>query len=447
MIPCTASQNNLNPYNDKNVDEKFPTTKTYDLTHFDVNVDYSMMRINETFKLFGEVYQRIKINTSSKEVVSELQDLLILLEEFRQYTKILASSTLGTKGNESQTYFNLTGSELNFSGDADFSILNDNAIEFFSHTLGRINCTILIESDNGKHHNGSKNTEICNKLDFDDNSNDRSWNELTSKEQTELLLQALGPQTKYGDKKVLIPTVFYSTVSFLGFPGNLLMCLTIGKNDYMKTAANWLIFNLVITDLVTLLLVIPMEITLFWSNYPIPLGEWGCDMAIVTSELVTYVSILTMIAFTLERYFAICHPTNSKLQFIQSHIVPCILAIWTFGLIAACCWTSFTIAIYLYYHPQKNSIRDTIEQNETLSNDGYTLVKESAMCMPVDPSVTPGIVVLESVYTTLLYFLPILVLPAVYIRISKALYESRKYRHDTPGRDNNMRYTNMKSAI
>ena len=47
--------------------------------------------------------------------------------------------------------------------------------------------------------------------------------------------------------------------------------------------------------------VIPMEITLFWSNYPIPFGEVGCDMAIVTSELVTYVSILTMVAFTLER--------------------------------------------------------------------------------------------------------------------------------------------------
>ena len=85
-------------------------------------------------------------------------------------------------------------------------------------------------------------------------SKNRSWNELTSKEQNELLLQALGPQTKYGIKKVLIPTVFYSTVSFLGFPGNVLTCLIIWKNSYMKTAANWLIFNLAITDLVTLLL-------------------------------------------------------------------------------------------------------------------------------------------------------------------------------------------------
>ena len=44
-----------------------------------------------------------------------------------------------------------------------------------------------------------------------------------------------------------------------------------------------------------------MEIVLFWRNYPIPLGKLGCDLAIVISELVTYVSILTMIAFTIER--------------------------------------------------------------------------------------------------------------------------------------------------
>ena len=173
MIPCAASQTDLNLYNDKNFDVKFPTTKTYDLTHFDANPDYSMMRIYETFKLFGEVYQRIKMNTSSKEVVSELQDLLILLEHFRQYTEILAPSTLDTKGNESQPYSNVSNSEPNFSGDTEFSIFNDNAMQFFSHTLGRINCTISIELDNGKHHNGSKNTEICNKLDFDAYSNDR----------------------------------------------------------------------------------------------------------------------------------------------------------------------------------------------------------------------------------------------------------------------------------
>jgi len=173
MIPCVASQNDLNPYNDEKSDVMFPRTKIYDLTHFDDNADYSMMRINETFKLFREVYQRIQINTSSKEVVSELQDLLMLLENFRQYTKILTSSTLDTKGNDSQTYLNVTNSEQNFSGDSEFINFNDNVMEFFSHTLGRLNCTISIELYNEKHHDGTKNAEICTNLDFDANSNDR----------------------------------------------------------------------------------------------------------------------------------------------------------------------------------------------------------------------------------------------------------------------------------
>ena len=173
ILLCAASEKDLNPYNDKNFDVKFPITKIHDLTHFDDNADYPMMRINETFKLFREVYQRIQINTSSKEVVSELQDLLMLLENFRQYTKILTSSTLDTKGNDSQTYLNVTNSEQNFSGDSEFINFNDNVMEFFSHTLGRLNCTISIELDNEKHHNGTKKAEICTNLDFDANSNDR----------------------------------------------------------------------------------------------------------------------------------------------------------------------------------------------------------------------------------------------------------------------------------
>ena len=77
---------------------------------------------------------------------------------------------------------------------------------------------------------------------------------MSSKEQNEFLLETLGSPRKYGKKKVLIPTIFYSTVSVLGIPGNILTCLTIYKNSYMKTASNFFIFNLAIADLVTLIL-------------------------------------------------------------------------------------------------------------------------------------------------------------------------------------------------
>ena len=48
--------------------------------------------------------------------------------------------------------------------------------------------------------------------------------------------------------------------------------------------------------------VTPIEILLYWQSYPWPLGRVGCTAYTILSELVTYVSILTMIAFAFERY-------------------------------------------------------------------------------------------------------------------------------------------------
>ena len=66
--------------------------------------------------------------------------------------------------------------------------------------------------------------------------------------------EALGAQHKYGEKKVLVPTIIYSAISIFGIPGNILTCLTIVTNSYLKTAPNYFIFNLAAVDLVTLII-------------------------------------------------------------------------------------------------------------------------------------------------------------------------------------------------
>ena len=47
--------------------------------------------------------------------------------------------------------------------------------------------------------------------------------------------------------------------------------------------------------------VLPMEIVLIWHSYPWYLGRAGCVVAVILGELVTYLSVGTMIAFTVER--------------------------------------------------------------------------------------------------------------------------------------------------
>ena len=66
------------------------------------------------------------------------------------------------------------------------------------------------------------------------------------------LEEVIGPQKKYGKSKIWIPTIFYSAVSILGIPGNILTCMTILTNSYMRTAPNYFILNLAVTDLITL---------------------------------------------------------------------------------------------------------------------------------------------------------------------------------------------------
>ena len=44
-----------------------------------------------------------------------------------------------------------------------------------------------------------------------------------------------------------------------------------------------------------------MEILLMWHKYPWHFGKVGCGIAVTLSELVTYVSVGTIFAFTIER--------------------------------------------------------------------------------------------------------------------------------------------------
>ena len=45
----------------------------------------------------------------------------------------------------------------------------------------------------------------------------------------------------------------------------------------------------------------PFELYLLWRQYPWDFGELACDAKMLTTETVTYSSILTIVAFTVER--------------------------------------------------------------------------------------------------------------------------------------------------
>ena len=85
----------------------------------------------------------------------------------------------------------------------------------------------------------------------------------------------------------------------------------------------------------------PVEVLLMWQQYPWPFGQMGCRITTAVSELVTHVTIIKIVIFTVERYFATCHPLRPSLQAGPKRTLSLIALAWTLCLIPACWWMQF----------------------------------------------------------------------------------------------------------
>uniref|UniRef100_A0A1A9WU44 G-protein coupled receptors family 1 profile domain-containing protein n=1 Tax=Glossina brevipalpis TaxID=37001 RepID=A0A1A9WU44_9MUSC len=109
-------------------------------------------------------------------------------------------------------------------------------------------------------------------------------------------------------------TVFYTLIFFAGILGNLITCIVISRNKFMHTATNFYLFNLAISDLILLLSGMPQDLYNLWYPYSYPFTDIPCVMESVLSETAANATVLTITAFTVERYIAICHPFSQSSQ-------------------------------------------------------------------------------------------------------------------------------------
>ncbi|XP_055551381.1 pyrokinin-1 receptor isoform X2 [Wyeomyia smithii] len=144
----------------------------------------------------------------------------------------------------------------------------------------------------------------------------------------------------YGPKRdplyVVLPvTIIYVTIFVTGVIGNISTCIVIAKNKSMHTATNYYLFSLAISDFLLLLSGVPQEIYFIWSKYPYIFGELFCIMRGIAAETSANATVLTITAFTIERYVAICHPFLSHTMSKLSRAVRFIVAIWIVAIVSA----------------------------------------------------------------------------------------------------------------
>ncbi|CAG0890398.1 unnamed protein product, partial [Darwinula stevensoni] len=199
-------------------------------------------------------------------------------------------------------------------------------------------------------------------------------------------------------------TTIYVSIFITGLVGNVITCMVIARHRHMQTATNLYLFSLAVSDLLLLFCGLPEELHKTWYSHPYVFGEAFCRARAFAAEATTCASILTITAFTVERYVAICHPLKSHTMSKLSRVAKMIIGIW---LLAVVCAVPQVIPVGLVYAKLKNG----------------TYVEGLSAC-----SILPEWTVYSrysfQVSTLFFFVLPMGIISALYILIAAALRRS-----------------------
>lgn len=150
--------------------------------------------------------------------------------------------------------------------------------------------------------------------------------------ETAYLSRYRGPPTS----PVLVPVcAAYLSIFLVGVLGNALTCAVILRYRAMQTPTNYYLLSLAVSDLLVLLLGMPLELYEMGRNYPFPLGEGGCYFRTFLFETVCLASVLNVTALSVERYVAVVHPLKVKHVATRAHVRRVVLALWLLSMACA----------------------------------------------------------------------------------------------------------------
>ncbi|KAF5280934.1 hypothetical protein FQR65_LT14921 [Abscondita terminalis] len=176
---------------------------------------------------------------------------------------------------------------------------------------------------------------------------------------------------------------------------------------------------------------LPNDVTLYWHQYPWILGESFCKIRALISEMATYVSVLTIVAFSTERYLAICYPLHLHTMSGFQRALWIIGCLWIIALLSATPFSIYSTVDYLTYPPDSDNI-----------------LEESAFCaMMSQPESLP----LAELSFLLFFLIPMIIIGVQYTRmalkISKQTEKLGKGLHGSVHRGSGRRNQSHKAVI
>lgn len=161
-----------------------------------------------------------------------------------------------------------------------------------------------------------------------------------------------------------VGTFFISIVFIVGVLGNAMVVLVVTRVRSLHSPTNCYLLSLAVADTVVLFAAVPQEILSYYlvGNQWI-WGDIGCALFIFSQNLGINASSLSLVAFTVERYIAICHPMKAHKICTRGHAERVTLVVWCFATLYCSPWLGLT-------------------KTQTLNYRGYSGIKECTMRLP-----------------------------------------------------------------
>ncbi|XP_064641242.1 thyrotropin-releasing hormone receptor-like [Lineus longissimus] len=147
----------------------------------------------------------------------------------------------------------------------------------------------------------------------------------------------------------IISCFFYSVIFLVGFVGNVMVVIVVSKIRVMRTPTNCYLVSLGVADILVLVSACLPQV--FATGVPsLRMDEWilghvTCSILIFLNYLGVNVSSLSITAFTIERYIAICHPMKAQTICTVKRAKRIIVVLWTFGICYNAPWLALTTIV------------------------------------------------------------------------------------------------------
>ncbi|XP_070557240.1 uncharacterized protein [Ptychodera flava] len=136
---------------------------------------------------------------------------------------------------------------------------------------------------------------------------------------------------------VVISSTLLIFTFVVGIAGNALVCLSVYRAKYLRTANNALLVNLAVADITSCAFNVPLVIVIVLMNGANPsvdLGDGLCATQVFFDTMCSCTQLITLATISMERYYAIAHPFKAKHR--RKRVTGGIVVAWSTAFFLAC---------------------------------------------------------------------------------------------------------------